>query len=63
MILRFKGSIAHGHDTKLLGEDGEDVTTGWGTKPSPKVKPFEEDHTDTPTMVRGTDLTPRRILF
>ena len=46
MILRLKGVIAHDHDTKLPGEYGEGATAGWGTRPSPKVKPFEEDSED-----------------
>ena len=49
MILRLKGAIFHGHATKLPGEDDEDAATGWGTKPSPKAKPFEEGLGDTPT--------------
>ena len=49
MILRLKSVIAHDHDTKLPEEDGEGSTAGWGTRPSPKVKPFEEDPGDTPT--------------
>ena len=43
MIPRLKGAIAHSHDTKLPGEDSEEATTDWGTKPSRKVKPFGED--------------------
>ena len=49
MILRLKGAITQDHNIKLPGEDGEEDTTGWGTRPSPKVKPFEEDPGDTPT--------------
>ena len=49
MIPRLKGVIAHSHDTKVLGEDGEDLTIGQGTRLSPKAKPFEEDPRDTPT--------------
>ena len=51
MIPILKGVIAHSHDTKLPGEDGEDMATGWGTRPSPKVKPFENDLRDT--LTRG----------
>ena len=51
MIPRLKGVIAHDHDTKLPGENGKDVATGWGTKPSPKVKNFGEDLRDT--LTRG----------
>ena len=53
MIPRLKGIIAHSHDTKLLGEDGEGVTAGWGTRPSPKTKPVEEDPRNTPTRGWG----------
>ena len=49
MISRLKGFIAHGHDTKLLGEDGEDAATGWGTRLSPKAKPIREGSGDTST--------------
>ena len=49
MIPRLKGAIAHDHNTKLLGEDGEDAETSWATGPNPKVKPFGEDPGDTPT--------------
>ena len=49
MISRLKGAIAHSHDTKLLGEDGEDAAAGWGTKPSLKAKHFEEDPKDAST--------------
>ena len=49
MILRLKGFITYGHDTKLPGEDGEDAATGWETKPNPKVKQFGEDPRDTLT--------------
>ena len=48
MISRLKRTIAQGHDTKLPGEDGEDAATGWGTRLSPKAKPFIEDPKDTP---------------
>ena len=47
MIPRLKGAISHGPDTKLPEEDGEDAMTSWGTKPSPKAKPFREDLGDT----------------
>ena len=53
MILRLKGVITHVHDIKLSGEDREGVLVGWGTRPSPKVKPFEEDPGDTSTHRRG----------
>ena len=49
MIPRLNGAIAHGHDTKLSGEDGEDAATDWGTRPNPKIKPFGEDPGDTST--------------
>ena len=49
MILRPRGTIVHDPDTKLPGEDGEDATTDWGTRPCPKAKPFEKDPGDTPT--------------
>ena len=49
MIPRLKGAIAHDHDIKLPGKDGEDAATSWGTRPSPKVKPFEEGPGDTLT--------------
>ena len=49
MIPRLKSAIAHNYDTKLPGEDDEEVATGWGTRPSPKAKPFGEDPGDTST--------------
>ena len=61
MIPRLKGVISHSHDTKLLREDGEDTATNWGTRPSPKAKPLEEDPEDTPTCDWGTDPTLKRI--
>ena len=51
MIPRLKGVIAHDHDTKLLGKYGEGMATSWGTRPSPKVKPLEEDPGDA--LTRG----------
>ena len=53
MILRLKGVIAHGHDTKLPRKDGEGAAAGWGTRPSPQVKPLEEDLGDSSTHGRG----------
>ena len=50
MILRLKGVIAHKHDIKLLGEDGEGAVVGWETRFSPKAKPFEEDPGDALTI-------------
>ena len=58
MMLRLKCVIAHSQNTKLPGEDGEDTTTGWGTKPSPKVKPFREKPRDTPTRGWGNRPNP-----
>ena len=58
MIPRLKGVIAYGHDTKLPREYGEDVTIGWGTRPSPKVKPFEEDPKDISTRGWGNIPNP-----
>ena len=52
MIPRLKGVIAHDHDTKLPGENGEAAATSWGTRPSPKVKPFEKDLGDYSTRGR-----------
>ena len=46
-----KGAIAHSHDTTLPREDGEDVATSWGTRPSRKAKPIGEDPRDT--LARG----------
>ena len=60
MILRLKGVIIHDHDTKLLGEDGEGAVACWGIKPSPKVKPFEDDPGDTPTYGWGNRPNPRK---
>ena len=60
MILRLKGIIAHGHDNKLLGEDGEGMTSGWGTKPSPKAKPVEEDPRDASTRGLGNRPNPEK---
>ena len=60
MIPRLKGVITHDHDTKLQGKDGEGATTCWGTRPSPKEKPFEEDPKDTPTRGRRNKPNPRK---
>ena len=60
MIPRLKGIIIHGHDTKLLGEDGEDTTTGWGTRPNPKAISFEEEPGDTPTCGWGNRPNPEK---
>ena len=49
MISRLKGVIVHDHYTKVPRENGEGTTRGWGTRPSPKAKPFEEDFGDTLT--------------
>ena len=62
MIPRLKGVIAHSHDTKLLGEDGEGSTAGWGTRPSPKVKLFKKDLGDTPTRGLGNRTNPEKDL-
>ena len=43
--------MAHGHVTKLLGEDGDDVATSQATKPNPKAKPFGGDLGDI--LTRG----------
>ena len=51
MIPRSIDTIAHSHSTKLPGEDGEDTTTDWGTKPNLEAKPFEEDPKGT--LTRG----------
>ena len=64
MIPRLKGVITHDHDTKILGKNGEGAATGWGTIPSPKARPFEEDSRDAPTCGwwnkpnAGKDLVP-----
>ena len=60
MIPRFKGVIAYNHDTKLLGEDGEDTVVSWGPRPSPKAKPLEEDPEDAPTRGRGDRPNPEK---
>ena len=60
MIPRLKGIIDHSHDTKLLEEDGEDAEADWGTRPSPKAKPFREDPRDTPTCVWGNKPNPKK---
>ena len=60
MIPRLKGAIAHNHDTKLLGEDDEDSSIGWGTRPSPKAKPFGEDPRDTLTRGQGNRPNPKK---
>ena len=49
MIPRLKGIIAHDHNAKFLGEDGEVTASSRGTRLSPKVKPFGEDPRDTST--------------
>ena len=60
MTLRLKGCIAHSHDTKLLGEDGEDTTIDLGTRPSPRVKPFGEDLRDILTHSWGNIPKPKK---
>ena len=60
MIPRLKGVIAHGHDTKLPGEDGEDAAIDWGTRPSPKAKLFEEDLRDILTHDWGNKPNPEK---
>ena len=60
MIQRLKGVIAHSHNTKLPGEDGEGVAAGWGTRPSPKAKPFEENPKDTLTCGWGNRPNPKK---
>ena len=60
MITILKGDIAHGHDTKLSREDGEDVAIGWGTKPSLKAKPFEGDPGDISTHGWGNKPNPMK---
>ena len=62
MIPRLKGVIAHSYDTKLLGENGEDTTLGWGTRPSPKTKPFKEDPRDASTCGWGNRPNPKKKL-
>ena len=58
MILRLKGIITHNHKTKLLGDCGEDVAIGWGIRPSPKAKPFEEDPKGIQTLGWGKRPNP-----
>ena len=58
MIPRLKGVIVHGHDTRLPGEDGEDMAIGWETRPSPKTKSFEEDPRDVSTRSWGNRPNP-----
>ena len=60
MILRLKGVITHGHDTKLLRKDSEGAATGWGTRPSLKVRPFKENFGDFPTCGWGNKHNPRK---
>ena len=60
MILIWKGIITHGHDTKLLGKDGEGVAARQRTRPSPKAKPFEEDPRDAPTYGWGSRPNPEK---
>ena len=60
MILRLKGVITHDHNTKLPREDGESTAAGWGIKPSPKEKPFEEDPEEAPTRGWGNRPNPRK---
>ena len=60
MISRLKGVIAHGHDTKLPREDSDSATVGWGTRPSSKVKPFEEDPGDALTYGREDRPNPEK---
>ena len=60
MIPRLKCVIIHDHDNKLGGENDEDATTGWGTKPIPKAKPFQEDPRDTLICGWGNRPNPRK---
>ena len=63
MIPRLKGAITEGHNTKLPREDGEDAATGWGTRPSPKAKPFREDPEDTLICGLGNRPNPKNNLI
>ena len=56
--MRLKGVITHGHDTKLPGEDGDGAAACWGTKPSLKARPLEEDSRDAPTCGWGNRPNP-----
>ena len=62
MIMRLKGVIAHNHNTKLQGENGEDAVARWGTRPSLKAKPFEKDLGDALTYGWGNRPNPRKDL-
>ena len=62
MIPILKGAIAYNNDNKILGEDGEDAATDWGTKPSPKAKPLGDDPEDTPTHGWGNSPNPKKDL-
>ena len=56
MIMRLKGVIAHSHDTKIPREN----SVGWGTRPNPKVKPFEEDSGGASTCGWGNRPNPEK---
>ena len=60
MIPRLRDAVTHSPDTKLPGENGEDVATDWGTKPSPEVKPFRKDPGGTPTRGWGNKPNPKK---
>ena len=60
MIPRPRGAIAHGLDTKLPGEDGEDAATNWGPRPSPEAKHFRKDPEDTLTHGWGNRPNPKK---
>ena len=60
MIPRSRDAIAHSPETKLLGEDGEDVAIDWGTRLSPEAKPFRKDPGGTPTHGWGNKPNPKK---
>ena len=60
MIPRPKGAIIRSPNTKLPGEDGEDATTDWGTRPNLETKPIGKDPGDTPTRGWGNMLNPKK---
>ena len=61
MISRLRGAIAYSPDTKLPGEDVEDIATDWGARPSLEVNPSGKISEILRLTIGGIYPTPRRI--
>ena len=57
---RSKDVITRSPDTMFPREEGEDAATDWGTRPSPKVKPFGKYPEDIPTRDWGNKPNPKK---